>query len=169
MKLRSLISPVVAVSLFLSSCGNYVNIDTSGSTAVSLSEDGLLKIHVNTCKYSINRVDIYGSRRPDMPAAEKNPILATYETPTPQQGIMTLPTADQSPWRETAPFNAPKDDLTQMTVIASPVRASQNPFRKEAHIGETSFTIEQLKFLSTGNVWGPKGEISQKEFNEQCN
>lgn len=140
---------LVALLPGLASCGNLITADVRGKTAFSLSDNGELIVHVDTCDYAATRIDIVAGWE-HLEGSEVNPTLGTVLTDQPQQGSIAVNMiAPEAPWRVEQPLEA--RESPDLIIISSVITDGSVAGRNEA-IPQVSATMSEIAALAPGEV-----------------
>jgi len=93
-----------AATLVLAGCGNAVDTDVNGSTAVSVDASGNVVVLVEICHSTIDEVTISADRA-GLKETEQNKILGTWKARRPVKGSVSLNLAKPGPdWASASTF-----------------------------------------------------------------
>lgn len=162
---------VASSAILLTSCGNYINVELSGHTAVSHDGNGNLSLHVNTCENSTKRVDVVAGRE-GLAGDEENPVIGSYTLNEPASGSFVIRVQDPSPWSVEHELALPENPSHFFIVSAWPEDKGGPRFiRPEKYFSNAAVTYDSLMAAPAGTVVSGVDGLSfatEEEFNAVC-
>lgn len=143
---------MVAASLGLSGCGNYVNVEVIGASGFSHDGQGNIVVHVQTCGEPISQLDVTADRE-GLVADEPNEVLARYFAPEAQSGHIQVNLSDPAPWAEQLPLDAAYSDDRALLLNPAPDDTGGNGvFARGTTIASSSATKREIFQQPAGTV-----------------
>ena len=143
---------MVAASLGVSGCGNYVNVEVIGASGFSHDGQGNIVVHVQTCGEPISQLDVTADRE-GLVADEPNAVLARYLAPAAQSGHVHVNVNDPAPWAEQLPLDAAySDDRALLLNPALDESGGNGVFGRETTIASSSATKREIFQQPAGTV-----------------
>lgn len=165
---------MVAASLGLSGCGNYVNVEVIGASGFSHDGQGNIVVHVQTCGEPISQLEVAEDRE-GLVADEPNAVLARYLAPAAQSGHVQINLSDPAPWAEQVPLDAAYPDDRALLLNPAPDESGGNGvFARETTIASASATKREIFQQPAGTVLsvspydGSMQTWTQAEFDAAC-
>ncbi|MDJ0361893.1 hypothetical protein [Rhodococcus sp. H29-C3] len=161
MRSRMIIGTLV-VAASASGCGNAIDTDIVGRTALARDADGSVLVLVDACRGSVDSIGIYAGRQ-GLADNEVNPTLGELRASSPQSGRIEVPlTAPADPWAADAAVVLSEDPDSLFIVIAS--REGEN-----AQAAQVSATQNEVDALLPGHVLTASSQVvSEAEFHDAC-
>ncbi|TNM39590.1 hypothetical protein FHP29_11970 [Nocardioides albidus] len=143
----------------LAACGNAVDADVIGTTAVTVGADGRPVAVVRVCTGGIDTLQLLGDRT-GLADDEPNPVLGTWRAATERDGTveLVLGSADDG-WRGPEEI-ALEDDSTYVL--------SASDSDQDAEATQVSFTPAQLASLAPDQVVVRDGEVVARADLDDC-
>jgi hypothetical protein len=158
--MKALAGTVVAAGLLLAGCGNAVDADVNGETAVTLDAAGQPVVLVAVCHSSIDAVVVSRDRK-GLKETEPNVDLGTWTASKPMKGIVSLPLADPgSDWSVKGAFDP--EDAKGYIVIAYQAKA-------DVEAQQVYFHGSDLAKLASDEVLVGDREVQKRtKFEHSC-
>lgn len=163
---------VASSAIVLTSCGNYVNVEWSGSTGVSHDGNGNLSFYVNTCENSTKRVNIVAGRE-GLAGDEENPVIGSFTLDEPASGSFVIRVQDPPPWSVDQQLDLPEHPSHFFIVSARPEDKGGPDFiRPGKFFSSAAVTYDSLMAAPAGAVVTGVADglsyITQEEFDAVC-
>lgn len=152
----------LVVAVAASGCGNAIDTDIVGRTALARDADGSVLVLVDACRGSVDSIGIYAGRD-GLADNEVNPTLGQIRAAGPQSGRIEVPlTAPADPWTADGAVQLSEDPDSLFIVIAS--LKDEN-----AQAAQVSATQSAVDSLPPGHVLTASSQvISEAEFHDAC-
>ncbi|MCZ4080335.1 hypothetical protein O1W68_20515 [Rhodococcus sp. H36-A4] len=146
----------------VSGCGNAIDTDIVGRTALARDADGSVLVLVDACRGSVDSIGIYAGRD-GLADSEVNPTLGEIRASSPQSGRIEVPlTAPADPWAADSEVRLSEDPDSLFIVIAS--LKDEN-----AQAAQVSATQSEVDSLPPGQVLTASSRVvSEAEFHDAC-
>ncbi|MFS4490064.1 hypothetical protein [Dietzia kunjamensis] len=163
---------VTSSAILLTSCGNYINVERSGSIGVSHDGNGNLSLHVNTCEDSTKHVEVVAGRE-GLAGDETNPVIGSYTLDEPTTGSFVIRVQDPSPWSVEHELDLPEDPSHFFIVSALPEDKGGPAFiRPEKYFSSAAVTYDEFMTAPAGAVVTGIHDgltfVTQEEFDAAC-
>ncbi|WP_186629830.1 hypothetical protein [Rhodococcus sp. BP22] len=151
---------VLAASV--SGCGNAIDTDIVGRTALARDADGSVLVLVDACRGSVDSIGVHAGRE-GLADSEVNPTLGELRAASPQSGRIEVPlTAPADPWAADSAVRLTEDPDSLFIVIAS--LKDEN-----AQAAQVSATQSEVDSLPPGHVLTASSHVvSEAEFHDAC-
>lgn len=159
-------SPIIigtlVVAASVSGCGNAIDTDIVGRTALARGANGSVLVLVDACRGSVDSIGIHAGRE-GLADNEVNPTLGEIRASSPQSGRIELPlTAPADPWAADAAVQLSEYPDSLFIVIAS--LQGEN-----AQAAQVSATQSEVDALAPGHVLTASSQVvSEAEFHDAC-
>lgn len=139
----------LSMALALSGCGNYLNVEAEGLSAVSRNAAGEYAFHVFSCEgYNVTGISLSGGFYDGL-SGSNNPPLGEFIKNEPTSGYSVIDLSDPQGWQEqeqlTLPTEAEKYILADFTLDNT---GSGLPLATEHYVPGTALTIGELQDLA---------------------
>ncbi|ORI19405.1 hypothetical protein BJD99_04235 [Rhodococcus sp. 1163] len=152
----------LVVAVAASGCGNAIDTDIVGRTALARDADGSVLVLVDACRGSVDSIGIHAGRD-GLADNEVNPTLGEIRASSPQSGRIEVPlTAPADPWAADSAVQLSEDPDSLFIVIAS--LKDEN-----AQAAQVSATQSAVDSLPPGHVLTASSQVvSEAEFHDAC-